>query len=318
MGRKSTLPVAAILLVSCLNLLHFSEASFSDSLSPLGGPETDPSLSVFVSAMNPIGLNLTSSNETFQNKSLAAGFIEGSNFNFNNFSDRRTPLTYLIQAGDTAESIAVAFNISLDSLYLNNPNLKPQESLTINQELIVPQVSGLLYKVQANETLTSVAADFSVSPQLLLKYNLIVKPGELVVIPNYKPSNLTYLGNQEIKGNALKFIAPAAGWNWGELHYNNAVDIASACGSPIYAVYEGEVVEASEGYNHGYGNLVAIKHPNGVITRYAHAQSILVALGDHVAEGNVVAEMGNTGLTHGPTGCHVHFEVLGAANPFAH
>jgi len=113
------------------------------------------------------------------------------------------------------------------------------------------------------------------------------------------------------------FAIPTTGWNWGKIHYSNAVDIASSCGTPLYAAAEGVVIKASIGWNNGYGNLIEIKHPNGVVSRYAHNQRHVVNIGQYVVQGDLIAYMGNTGNTHGPTGCHIHFEIVGAQNPFA-
>lgn len=114
-----------------------------------------------------------------------------------------------------------------------------------------------------------------------------------------------------------RFSLPAHGINWGALHPHNAVDVAGACGSGVYATAAGQVVDARNGWDGGYGNYVDIDHGNGVITRYAHAEEVLVKVGQMVAGGDMVARMGNTGNS---TGCHVHFEVLGTTgvkNPFA-
>jgi lysostaphin len=114
------------------------------------------------------------------------------------------------------------------------------------------------------------------------------------------------------------FAIPTTGWNWGRLHKYNAVDIANACGTPIYASAEGLIVEAaSSGWNEGYGEYIVIEHPNGTKTKYAHNRKIMVSIGDYVLKGDQIAEIGNTGFTHGPTGCHLHFEIFGAKNPFA-
>lgn len=112
------------------------------------------------------------------------------------------------------------------------------------------------------------------------------------------------------------FSMPARGINWGVAHLHNAVDIAGRCGSSLYAAAPGKVTETRVGWNGGYGNYVDIDHGDGVITRYAHAEKNLVAEGQMVAAGDVVARMGSTGDS---TGCHVHFEVRGGAgapNPF--
>lgn len=121
----------------------------------------------------------------------------------------------------------------------------------------------------------------------------------------------------DVQGFVRRFSLPARGINWGKLHSYNAVDVAGACGSGVYAAAGGQVTEVKVGWGGGYGNYADIDHGNGVITRYAHAESILVKVGQMVAGGDMVARMGNTGNS---TGCHVHFEVLGVAattNPFA-
>ena len=115
----------------------------------------------------------------------------------------------------------------------------------------------------------------------------------------------------------MRFALPARGFNWGELHPHNAVDIAGACGSPIYAAAPGQVIEAkTEGWNGGYGLYADIDHGNGIVTRYAHAEKISVTAGQMVGVGDPIGILGNTGHS---TGCHVHFEVRGTAgapNPF--
>lgn len=110
---------------------------------------------------------------------------------------------------------------------------------------------------------------------------------------------------------------PTTGRNWGELHDGNAVDIASRCGNPIYAAASGLVSEASIGWNHGYGNLVAIDHGHSIGTSYAHNQKNLAAVGQYVVAGEPIALVGRTGNVTGETGCHVHFSASGIDNPFA-
>jgi len=118
------------------------------------------------------------------------------------------------------------------------------------------------------------------------------------------------------------FIMPADGYNWGQLHHYNAVDISNKCGTPVRASAEGLVAPDENfgsgvgGWNGGYGNFVLIEHPfgDGVMTRYAHLSKVLVNIGDYVKQGQEIGIVGETGDA---TGCHVHFEVYGAENPFA-
>lgn len=91
-------------------------------------------------------------------------------------------------------------------------------------------------------------------------------------------------------------------------HY--AVDIQTRGGGPIFAAEAGTVIRADMGWNGGYGNVVEIDHGNGLVTLYAHNKTLHVDVGDTVARGQHVADMGNSGLVHGPTGIHIHFEVL--------
>src|SRR5690606_17041976 len=65
-------------------------------------------------------------------------------------------------------------------------------------------------------------------------------------------------------------------------------------------------------YVPGYGKMVEINHGNGLVTRYAHASSISVKLGELVTKGQQIARVGSTGRS---TGAHLHFEVRIAGHP---
>lgn len=126
------------------------------------------------------------------------------------------------------------------------------------------------------------------------------------------------------------FIFPTIGFNRRVPHYYNAVDISanSSCldtDIPVYAAASGLVIgvyptqSTSRYVNGGYGNNVLILHPNGVLTRYAHLKSISIANNTYVAQGSLIAYMGGFPRMPGSgnsTGCHLHFEVRGAKNPF--
>ena len=93
------------------------------------------------------------------------------------------------------------------------------------------------------------------------------------------------------------------------------MDVANACGTPIYAAADGTITLSDAiGYNGGFGKFIKMSHPNGTETLYAHTSRLLVNVGDQVTRGQQIAVMGSTGRS---TGCHVHFEVHGAKNPLA-
>jgi murein DD-endopeptidase MepM/ murein hydrolase activator NlpD len=86
---------------------------------------------------------------------------------------------------------------------------------------------------------------------------------------------------------------------------HKGIDIAAPVGEPILAPAKGTVRHA--GFKSGgYGNVVEIDHGFGYVTRFAHASKVLVREGQEVKRGDVIAEVGATGLVSGP---HLHYEV---------
>ncbi len=91
----------------------------------------------------------------------------------------------------------------------------------------------------------------------------------------------------------------------GRLAWHEGVDFATGrIGADINTVASGVVTWASE--RSGYGLMTEVNHGGGYRTRYAHAEKLLVRVGDIVKKGQVIALMGNSGRSTGP---HVHFEV---------
>ncbi len=112
---------------------------------------------------------------------------------------------------------------------------------------------------------------------------------------------------------AMPIVPPAQlsstyGWRRHPFHAEPSVheglDFAAPSGTPILAASGGLVrTAASQG---SFGNLIEIDHGEGLVTRYAHAQVLLVKKGDLVRRGQMIARVGSTGLSSGP---HLHFEV---------
>lgn len=91
----------------------------------------------------------------------------------------------------------------------------------------------------------------------------------------------------------------------GRRAFHKGIDFAGRAGADVVAVASGVVVWSGPRY--GYGQLVEINHGNGLSTRYAHNADNLVAVGDTVKRGQVIARIGETGRATGP---NLHFEVL--------
>jgi murein DD-endopeptidase MepM/ murein hydrolase activator NlpD len=83
------------------------------------------------------------------------------------------------------------------------------------------------------------------------------------------------------------------------------LDISGERGQPVFAT-AGGVVEFT-GWHGDYGNMVAINHSFGMVTRYAHLSTMLVRTGDRVERGQTIGQIGATGRVTGP---HLHYELL--------
>ena len=85
---------------------------------------------------------------------------------------------------------------------------------------------------------------------------------------------------------------------------HEGIDVTAKMGAEIEAPAAGIVTDVK--WEEGYGNMLTLDHGGGVVTRYAHCSTILVARGKRVKRGDVIAKVGSTGLSTGP---HLHYEV---------
>ena len=85
---------------------------------------------------------------------------------------------------------------------------------------------------------------------------------------------------------------------------HQGVDLPLHTGDPVYAAFDGKVRLSK--YHRGYGNLVIIRHDNGLETFYGHLSRREVEPGDWVRAGQVIGLGGSTGRSTGP---HLHFET---------
>lgn len=105
--------------------------------------------------------------------------------------------------------------------------------------------------------------------------------------------------------SASQYCSSVYGWRmlWGAWDFHRGWDIACWLGTDIMASKAGTVVIST--FHNSYGNYVVIDHGGGISTVYAHASKLLVAVGDKVERGQVIAKVGTTGSS---TGYHLHFE----------
>jgi murein DD-endopeptidase MepM/ murein hydrolase activator NlpD len=89
----------------------------------------------------------------------------------------------------------------------------------------------------------------------------------------------------------------------GRWKQHEGLDYAAPLGTPVMAAGDGVVLRA--GRSGGYGNLVELRHANGIITRYGHLSRIDVHVGQRVKQEQRIGAVGATGLATGP---HLHYE----------
>jgi len=245
---------------------------------------------------------------------------------------------YVVEQGETLSSIAAKFNISLNTILLAN-NLSKNTQIQPGTKLIILPVSGIVYHVKSGDTISAIAEKYKGKTDEIVAINNLsnegdIYVGDIVIIPNgIMPAAPTYAVPQSTPIADSYFICPSIPCHITQkLHWYNAIDFNAGeentnnnCGKPIFAAAAGTVLKVkltnstSRWAFGGAGNNIAILHPNGVVTSYGHIAVSLVNPGDKVSQGQAIALMGGKPGTPGAglsTGCHVHFAVSGAKNPF--
>jgi len=88
--------------------------------------------------------------------------------------------------------------------------------------------------------------------------------------------------------------------------FHGGLDLISQQGEPVLAAAAG-TVKYVEHSSKGLGNVVAIDHGNGYVTRYAHLENTRVNKGQKVAKGKQIGQVGMSGNSFAP---HLHYEVM--------
>ena len=260
---------------------------------------------------------------------VLGALIGGGDFSW----QEKEVVEYEIQPGDNLWSIAEKFDVSLETILWAN-NLNKNSLIQIGQKLVILPVSGISHQVGKDDTVSQIAQTYKAKIDDIIALNDLsgegdIYIGDVLIIPNgVQPPPIVY-APKIVPLASSYFICPISEpcRRTQGLHWYNAVDFShSKCGEPIYAAAVGTVQKvkltssASKWAFGGAGNHLTILHPNGVVTYYGHLQTALVNLGDYVSQGQMIATVGGQPGTPGAgksTGCHLHFGVTGANNPFA-
>lgn len=241
-------------------------------------------------------------------------------------AERRAIIEYEVEQNDTLSGLAQKFDITTDTIAWAN-NLDKVAQLKPGQKLIIPPVNGVIHYAVAGDTIDKIAQNYQGEIQEIIAFNELsgendVFIGDVVMIPDGKiiaktvaKTVIARAAEEAMPDNY--FLCPVGGVckRTQGLHFRNAVDLTGGyCGAPIYAAASGTVIKTKTGWNGGAGLHIVISHMSGAVsTRYYHLASYIVSPGQEVRKGDIIGYMGDTGNS---TGCHLHFEVIGAANPF--
>lgn len=236
---------------------------------------------------------------------------------------RNAIIDYTVERGDTLSTIAQKFGISENTIRWEN-NLT-DDSLTVGDTLKILPVSGIAHKVQSGDTVYSIAKKYATDAQKIVDFpfNDFANPetftlvvGQILIVPDgiQPAAQPTYAAPVYVQVPAYAG-AQSGGWIWpiqGLITqyfslYHTGLDIAGPAGAPIYAAKAGTIMEASCGWNYGYGCHVLMDNGGGYSTMYAHmVQQPSVSVGQTVAQGQLIGYRGSTGRS---TGNHTHFEI---------
>jgi len=237
---------------------------------------------------------------------------------------------YVVQPGDTLESLAFDFGRDLDTMSCTTTPTGPDvETLIPGQTIIVPAMDDLCYTVVPGDTLAGIAARHGLTVETIVAvpWNgfstppYTVRPQQRVLLPGARPANRSRPARQAVNYATDTWASSAyPDWPFGDGQFiwpvvgpisqyahpgHQAIDIAVPVGTPVKAADRGTVVVAGWSST-GYGFRVVIDHGNDYVTLYAHLSDIYVEKGEVVGKGQIIGASGANGNVTGP---HLHFEI---------
>lgn len=222
--------------------------------------------------------------------------------------------SYKVRPGDTIGVLAETFGLNQDTLLSLN-SIKNSRLLQIDQILRIPNQDGILYTVKNGDTLPSIAEKYELETASIQTANELfsetVNPNTSLFLPG---ARLSRTDLQEINGDLFMwpvrgYITSPYGYRLSpftnkERQFHTGLDIGAVHGTPIRAAMAGRV--SAIGYDGVSGNYVVVTHHSGYRTLYAHMSQVRTKTGAYVRTGDIIGDVGSTGLSTGP---HLHFTV---------
>ncbi|MDQ0457210.1 peptidoglycan DD-metalloendopeptidase family protein [Rhizobium paknamense] len=229
--------------------------------------------------------------------------------------DGKTPPTggYVVKPGDSLAKIAKAHGVSVDQLKaangLNGQSVRVGQTLSIPAGGQAEPVSTAAAPVKAEPAKVAAAAPAAQAPAPAAQAQATKSVTEVASAdPGAAAPEATGIGKYRwpVRGAVVAgFGANVAGKR------NDGIDISVPTGTPVKAAENGVVIYAGNGLKE-LGNTVLVRHDDGTVTVYGHADAISVQRGQKVQRGQQLATSGMSGNASQPT---LHFEVRKDATP---
>jgi murein DD-endopeptidase MepM/ murein hydrolase activator NlpD len=225
---------------------------------------------------------------------------KGSSYSKNKSKSKSKKKKYYAAKGVKKRAYVASSPTKLDSSKVSK-YLKPS-NVILNEELNAEMIGGTdnsfsldeseFYKSDPNFDIYAIDDTINVNP-----YKIKLDELEEGVVLNLQDSTRCDYSHP-FKGNVTSGFGP----RWSRFHMG--IDIDLKTGDTVVSAFEGTVRIARRSST--FGNVVMIRHKNGLETIYAHLSQLNVRPGQHVESGEIIGLGGNTGRSFGD---HLHFEV---------
>lgn len=215
---------------------------------------------------------------------------------------------HIVERGDTLYNISKRYNVDMPTLSRTN-NLKAPFTLKLGQRLLMP---GAIVTKQSTKPKTA---------KTIQRKTTTRKQTGTSATRKIHSNRYTY--SQPSTKRKQKFAWPVKGQvisNYGPIakgRNNDGINIRAPKGTAIKAADSGTVAYAGNELK-GFGNLILIKHNDGWVTAYAHADKLYVKKGQKISKGATIGTVGTSGGVSTP---QLHFETRAgkkAMNPRAY
>ncbi len=225
---------------------------------------------------------------------------------------------YRVQRGDTLYSIAFRYGLDYRKVAAANRipapyTIYPGQRLALREAAVPPPVAAPAASVprtgSSSATVRSGTGAVIVTPPAL----------PTAPAPAPKPEAVTKASSPPAKKNTSYAGSSVSAWRWPaqgpvlrgySSTVHKGIDIGGKRGDPVKAVAAGQVVYAGTGIV-GFGELLIVKHNDVYLSAYGHNDQLLVAEGDTVKAGQVIAEKGSSGTDR----VKLHFEIRKEGKP---